>query len=80
MPTSLSTLQTWLDQALEARHKLAIGEKVVTAGSPKGSVTFTAADADRLDAWISRLQSWIANGGIPETSAGSSYRPVRFLF
>jgi len=65
----LATLQTWKLEAELALHKLNCGQaKVqVTFGSAgeNSSVTYTAADADKLRAYISELTSQInrLNGG-----------------
>lgn len=78
MAVSLSTLQTWLDEALAAKQKLMTGSSVVRVSSPDGSVEFTQGNSDKLDAWISQLRSWIDAGGI--TSGNSARRPVYLTF
>lgn len=78
MAVALSTIQTWLDDALAAKQKLMTGTAVVRVSSPDGSVEFTQADSDKLDAWISRLMTWIDAGGM--TTANSARRPVYFSF
>lgn len=77
MATSLATIQTWLDEALAAKHALMTGQKVVRVGGPSGNVEFTAADSSRLDAWISTLQRWTADGAV---SSSTGPRPIFFGF
>lgn len=78
MATSLATLQGWLDAALLAEHQLATGQAVVQVTGPAGTVQFTAAKLPDLQAYIRKLQSWIADGGVPPT--GSGHRPIFFTF
>lgn len=77
MAISLATLQTWLDEAMAAKHALVTGQQVVRVGGPAGQVEFTASDASRLDAWISTLQGWITGDGV---SSSTGPRPIRFVF
>lgn len=77
MAIPLSTIQTWLDEAITAKHALMTGQQVVRVGGPSGNVEFTTADASRLDGWISTLQSWITGGGV---SSSTGPRPIRFVF
>ncbi len=77
MATSLSTLQTWLDEALAAKQKILTQSAAVEVSSPDGLVKFSEADIDKLNAWIQQLQSWISSGGMTATPI---QRPVRFLF
>jgi hypothetical protein len=61
---SLATLQTWLAQAEAARHKLVMGERVVsfniTTGAATRSFTYAQTDMDKLDDYISGLHTQIA--------------------
>lgn len=59
MPT-LSQLQTWLDEAYAARHKLRIGQMAQVTRYGERSVQFTAANAAELDAYISDLNQQIS--------------------
>jgi hypothetical protein len=77
---SVAQLQAWLDEALAAKQKLMIGGGVKRVQGPAGEVEFTAADVDRLDAWIQKLQGYIANGGMPAAGGLSANRPIRFSF
>lgn len=77
MAIPLATLQTWLDEAITAKHSLMTGQQVVRVGGPAGNVEFTAADSSRLDGWISTLQSWISGGAV---NASTGPRPIRFVF
>ena len=80
MAITLSQIQTWLDEAMAAKHSLMTGQAVAKVGGPDGQVEFRPQDADRLDGWISTLQGWIARGGMPSSGAGASYRPIGFGF
>lgn len=74
---TLSQLQTWLAEAQVAYHKLLIGGKQASVSFGAGkSVTYTQADATKLQAWINSLQAEIdARGGTTTKRA-----PVRFNF
>ena len=50
-------LQTWLEEAEQARHELILGVKVVSISSSAGkSQTFKEADIGKLDAYIADLK------------------------
>ena len=58
---SLATLNTWLTQAEEARQRLIIGElEVMVHVEGTVSTTFAQVNLDKLNAYISDLQSKIA--------------------
>lgn len=77
MAIPLATLQTWLDEALTARHQLMLGKKAVRVRSGDDEVTFTQADKDKLDAYIGQLESAISAG----SASGSTIpRPTYFRF
>jgi hypothetical protein len=80
MAVSVPQLEAWLTEALAAKQKLMIGGGVRRVQGPSGEVEFTEANMDRLDAWITKLQGWIANGGMPAAAGISSNRPIRFSF
>lgn len=80
MAVTVSQLQLWLDEAVTAKQKLLTGGGVRRVQGPAGEVEFTEANLDRLDAWISKLQGWIANGGMPTSAATSNNRPIRFSY
>ena len=62
-------LQTWLDEAETAQHELLTGQRAVTISSASGkSVTFSAAQAGQLSAYIASLRRQL---GL------SNARPVR---
>lgn len=56
---ALATLQTWLEEAYVARHKLRMGEKAVSISGHGRTLTFTEANADDLDSYISDLKQQI---------------------
>lgn len=70
-----ATLQSWLTTAQTALMQLSTGTKVATASYSQGdgsqSVTYTQADAGRLQAFIALVQAQL---GIARR------RPVRFLW
>jgi hypothetical protein len=74
---SIDQVRVWLDEALAAKHALMTGRSVVRVSSEDGSVEFTAANSDRLDAWIGTLQAQVAAGSV---STRSGARPVYFGF
>lgn len=80
MAVTVSQLQVWLDEALAAKQKLLTGGGVRRVQGPSGEVEFTEANLDRLDAWIAKLQGYIAAGGMPTSTGGSTNRPIRFSF
>ena len=50
-------LEVWLTEAEKARHDLLIGVREVSISSSSGkSVSYTAADAGKLDSYITWLQ------------------------
>ncbi|MBN8740724.1 MAG: hypothetical protein BGP24_14660 [Lysobacterales bacterium 69-70] len=65
MPTE-SQLQTWLEQAYVARHKLSTGVLMVSFQHGDRRLTYNAADMAALDKYIAQLLEEIAqqkNGG-----------------
>jgi hypothetical protein len=64
----LPTLQQRLDEAIQARHSLAIGKKSVTIGYGTRRVEYTPTTLAQLDAYIAELRREIA---------GTSRAPVR---
>jgi hypothetical protein len=65
----LATLQQWLDEARTAYHELMIGQRAVTlrhnvGGGDKG-ITYEKANADKLLAYINRLEAQIAGKNRP---------------
>jgi len=62
---TLATLQTWLSEAEIARHKLRTGSLRVSFSHGQRSMTFAAANAAELDAYIADLtqQITVAQGG-----------------
>lgn len=70
---TLVQLQTWLSEAEEARHKLAIGKRAVTIRDQTGrNITYTDTTIAQLDAYIALLQGQIA-------AASGTPRPKTFL-
>lgn len=62
------TLQEMLDDALAARHRLAMGMSVVEVSVADGhSTKFKAAELDRLEAYIAQLRADIS--GAPTRGA-----------
>lgn len=56
MPTP-QQLQTWLTEAEQARHELIVGTRAVSVSTGSGkSVTYTATDLGKLDAYIASLR------------------------
>jgi hypothetical protein len=51
----LETLQTYLADALAARHALLTGKRYASVSYASGSVTYSQADLARLDAYIAEL-------------------------
>jgi len=51
------TLQTQLNEAKQALHKLEIGQSAVTLAYDGESITYTAANRTSLQAYIRRLQA-----------------------
>lgn len=66
---SLSTLQAWREEAYIARQQLAVGALMVSCTRDGRSVTFAAAEATKLDNWITELDRLIdaATAGAPTT-------------
>ena len=51
-------LEAWLSEAEQARHELIVGNKAVSVSSSSGkSVTYTAAELTKLDAYIASLKA-----------------------
>ena len=55
-----ATLQGWLSEAQTAMQQLAIGKQVVRLQTGEKSLSFTAADIDKLRKYILRLQTAIS--------------------
>lgn len=53
---SLAQLQTWLTEAENARHSLALGEQVVEVWKDGRRVTYNRGSLADLDAYIKRLE------------------------
>lgn len=63
MAIELAKLQAWLEEAENGRHRLMMGEREVTLSHAlvgTNAVTYQAVDADKLDAYITRLEERIA--------------------
>lgn len=72
------TLQSWLSEAEIARHKLATGKQAVTIEyEGGGSVTYTKADLDKLEAYIASLRSQLSSS---TSSPAAQRRPVHLGF
>jgi hypothetical protein len=56
---ALATLQTWLEEAYAARHKLRTGALAVSLSYGQRTMSYTAANAADLDAYISDLEQQI---------------------
>lgn len=56
----MPTLQTYLANARQAYADLMSGAKIVNVSYEGKSVTYTPADASRLEAWIMLLQAQIS--------------------
>lgn len=54
------TLAAWLSEAQDAYHALNTGQQAVSIGTGDKRFTFTAADVDKLRAYIADLQRAIA--------------------
>jgi len=74
--TDLVTLEGWLLEAKTARHKLAIGRSTVSASYDGKSVSYTQADAFKLDAYIADLERQIGD----LKGAARRRGPVQFVF
>lgn len=72
----LLTLQLWLAEANIARHNLLTGTKEASVSYDGKSVTFTATDAYRLDAYIADLERQIGEQSGTVRRRG----PVQFSF
>ena len=69
-------LTTWLREAEEARHRLMTGEQVVQARDSNGEmVTYSTANASRLDDYIKYLKAELAQFGTAQPLRGP-LRPV----
>ncbi len=66
---SLATLQQWLGEARDAYHQLMIGRRAVTLRHNMGAgdklMTYEKANADKLLAYINRLEAQIAGKNRP---------------
>lgn len=62
MPTT-EQLQTWLEEAYLARHKLSTGKLPVSLSHGDRSLTFTQASKGALDAYIAQLRTEIQQAG-----------------
>ena len=50
-------LQAWLSEAEQARHELLLGTRAVSVSTGSGkSVTYTATDIGKIDAYIASLR------------------------
>ena len=56
----LSQLRTWLSEAENARHELALGQAVVEVWRDGRRMTFAKADLGKLDGYIGTLAGDIA--------------------
>lgn len=56
----LATLQTRLDEAEAALHKLQTGAQVASVGDGQGNVQYTSADVDKLRAYVRDLKAQIS--------------------
>lgn len=52
--------QTYLDEAMAARHKLLTGTATVEVSTEEGSVKYNTADLALLNAYIARLSREVA--------------------
>ena len=69
-------LTAWLNEALQARHRLMTGEQVVQARDSNGEmVTYSTANASRLDDYIKQLRAELAGLNGVQPLAGP-LRPV----
>lgn len=57
----LLTLQTWLTEAIAARHALLTGKRTVSVSYDGKSVTYSQTDIARLEAYIASLKNQIAD-------------------
>lgn len=62
MPTTIQ-LQTWLEQAYVARHKLSTGVLMVSLQHGDRRLTYNAADKAALDKYIAQLLAEIQQAG-----------------
>jgi hypothetical protein len=63
-----ATLTAWLTEAQEAFHALNVGQQAVSIGTGDKRLAFTAADVDKLRAYIADLQRALAiASGQPDT-------------
>ncbi|MBY6239817.1 gpW family protein [Methylosinus sp. Sm6] len=60
-----ATLTRWLDEARAAYHQLSIGRSVVELRHKDKTIAYRHADAERLIAYIARLEAALAGGGRP---------------
>ncbi len=74
----IATLQAWLDEARQARHKLMIGKAFASVRVDGVSeTTYTRADLNKLDAYITSLERQIAAAS---GSAAGRMGPIHFSF
>ena len=71
----LDTLKTWRDDALVARHKLAMGRATASFMVAGRRKEFTEANLDKLDAYVSSLTAEITGRESGITNAGRG-RPL----
>lgn len=74
MPLPLATLNGWLQEAQQARHQLAIGDKDVEVMAFGRKRVFNRVTIDDLDAYIDTLKRDIATA---EAAAGVVIAPTR---
>jgi hypothetical protein len=76
---SLEQAAAWLTEALQAKHDLLTGKSIVRVNGPSAQIEFnrsTIGDLEKLDAWISTLQSMLTTG----SAAAPTVRPIYFGF
>lgn len=71
--TDLATLKIWLTEAETANHKLQCGIQAVEFMKEGRKVVYTAANADKLRAYIAQLKTEIA-----AHTGNNSRRPLYF--
>lgn len=76
--SELTDLQAYLVEAKAVYHKRMLGETVLVASSPDGSVTYNQLSAKQLEAYITKLESQIA--ALEGTSSSINPRgPIHFV-
>lgn len=77
MPETIETLRVRLQEARDARHKLACGAAVAEVQDSNGErIRYTPASTAKLTAYISELETQIAN----LEGAKSAVRPMKIWF